>query len=230
MALAVDSTGSNGGPATEVSSGSFSLTNTAGNVMIIAMSGFRNRTVSSLTYNGVAMTHIMTSTNSNSHKTFFYGLASPATGSNTLAWTLSGNEAPTFGWVTFTGGNTASPFGNNATSNDGGSAGTAISTSITTAHNNSYIFSAYYRNGGANIMTFDGSETEVWDIQDTAYGSEGSGGSYKSFPTAGATTMTCTLSSSRNWTGGAVEVREGAGASFTATPLMHMMQMTGGNM
>jgi hypothetical protein len=222
MAITVDSTGSNAGPGTEQSTGSFSFTNTAGNALVISISGFRNRTVSSLTYNGVSLTSLVTSTNSSNHKTFLYGLASPATGSNTVSWTLSGNDAPTFALISFSGAH-SSPFGATGTGNDGGSAGTAVSTSITTTANNSYIFDAFYRNGGSNITTVGGSQTEVSDLQDAAYGSEGSSSSYKSFTTAGATTMTSTLSSSRNWTSAAVEIKEAAGTSSTRNSFLMMM-------
>ena len=118
------------------------------------------------------------------------------------------------GFATMTGVDNASPIGTTANQ-------TVLTTSaspsiaITTANNNSYIFDAMYRN--ATTETATSPQTEFYGGED-AYGSEGGAGSYKSFTTAGATTMAWTLGVSKPWIMCAAEIKESTAGATVYTP------------
>lgn len=211
MAIVIDTVVSNGGPSTsEASTGSFAVNNVAGtSLMTIAIHGFRNRTVSSVTYNGVAMTSANArAVNGAAYYTEIWYLLNPATGSHNVVWTLSGTDAPTFGVVTFTGGATSNILGNVAT-NTGTSA--SPSASITTGTANSIIFSGcYINNTSASTATTTGTnQTKRWGLVDSKYGSEGSCGSTQTTTTAGSYTNSYSITSTA-WTISAAEFKESA--------------------
>jgi hypothetical protein len=210
MALAVNSTGSNTGPSGgESATGSFSFTNTAGTVLFIAVSGFRNRTISTLTYNGVSLTSVVRSATGGASYTEWFRLLSPATGSNTVAWTLSGTDGPTFGLISFTGNDTTTPVGTTGSSQN---VTNSITTTISTVGTGSIVIDASYVNA-ANTRTVGAGQTQAWNVNDAQYGTEGSVGSYESAPSAGSVTMSWGLSTSVQWTQAVLEVRAAAASA-----------------
>lgn len=204
MALAVDSVISDGGPAgSEAASGSFSFTNTAGTLLVVAISGFRNRTVSSITYNGVALTTAgARAVHGSGYYTDVFYLLSPATGAHTLAWTLSSTDGPTIACVSFTGNHASSPIGNVATDF---SSGTTPSKAVTTANANSIVFSSVYTNSATLASATGSNQTLRWALVDNRYGSEGSGGSTQTTTTAGSYTSSYSTASAA-WALSLVEI------------------------
>jgi len=96
---------------TTPSSGSFSLTVAANNNRLLVVSVATNNTsvgASSITYNGVALTQAVSQL-SNSCGTQIYYLVAPATGSNTLSYTLSGSTNTLITAMSFYNVNQVSP-------------------------------------------------------------------------------------------------------------------------
>ena len=224
MAITIDSTGSATPSIASSSTRTVSFTNTAGTFMVVGIARFRNVTTNSVTYNGVSMTKAVESIESSANRSEIWYLASPATGANNLVVTFSGatDDGLVIGFTTMTGVDNASPIGTTA-SQAGGTTSTAPSIAITTANNNSYIFDSLYRN--SNTETATSPQTEVWGRED-AYGTQGGAGSYKSFATAGATTMAWTLGASKLWIMCAVEVKESASANVTVNPSVQTSTFT----
>lgn len=79
-------------------------------LMIVGVSCISSRTVTSVTYNGVALT-IQTSVLRNGMRTTFAWLANPSLGTNNVVVTLSGSADMYCGAVTYNGVNTGAPFG-----------------------------------------------------------------------------------------------------------------------
>lgn len=209
MALTVNSTGNNTGPAVaESATGTFSFTNTAGTILYVCVSGFRNRTMTTLTYNLVTMTSVKRQANGSDIYTEWFRLVSPATGSNTVAWTLSGTDAPTFGLISFTGQN-ATPEG---TTGGGSGTSNAPSTTIATGTANSFVIDSVFINGN-NTRTKGGSQTQISNVNDTVFGTEGSVSSYQPTTTTGNYTNSWSLSTSPTWIQAVVEVKPAAGVA-----------------
>ena len=214
MAIAIDSTGSAAPSTASSSTRTVSFTNTAGTFMVVGIARFRNVTTNSVTYNGVSMTKAVESIESSANRSEIWYLASPATGTNNLVVTFSSatDDGLVIGFTSMTGVNNSSPIGTTA-NQAGGTTSTTPSIAITTANNNSYIFDSLYRN--ATTETATAPQTEVWGREDL-YTTQGGAGSYKSFPTAGATTMAWTLGASKLWIMCAAEIKEAvAGATDT---------------
>lgn len=116
------------------------VTNTAGNFMIANFwIGFGTGvpTITGVTYGGVAMTQLYTTTSSNQVFGVYY-LASPATGANTFAIThTGGGSAYHFGGLTtYSGVDTTTPL--DVTPGGGTFSGTTASQSVTTSVDNAW--------------------------------------------------------------------------------------------
>ena len=216
MAIAIDSTGVANSTTASSTTRTVAFNNVAGTFLAVGITRFRNVTTNSVTYNGVAMTKAVDSIEASSNRAELWYLASPATGSNNIVVTFSAatDDALVIGSISYTGVDNASPIGATA-SQAGATTSTAPSINITTLNNNSYIMDAMYKNSTAT-ETATAPQTEVWGQVD-AYGTEGGAGSYKSFPTAGATSMAWTLSASTLWIMCAMEIKESVSGA-TAFP------------
>lgn len=198
--LAISGQGSvSGGAAT--ASGSFSLNNPAGTVLYVALTGNSSRTVSSVTYNGVSMSSVDRRTSGATWVEWF-SLTSPATGSNTLSWTLSGTSDTTISYVSFTG-NAASPNGAVA---GGSGTSAAPSTTITTTQDNSVVLDAVYVPNTSTKKTYE--QALLWA---TSVGTVSSCGSRETQLTAGSCTMSWQITSGA-WVQSVIEVKEAVSA------------------
>lgn len=211
MALALDSIGSNVGPVAEAASGSFSFTNTAGTLLLVTVHGFRNRTVSALTYNGVALTTCGARAVAGGYYADSFYLLSPATGSNTLAWTLSGTDGPTFGLISFTGNDISSPIGTVGTATGNS---TTPSKAITTGTANSLIYSGLFTNSSTLATATGTNQTRRWALVDAVFGTEGSAGSTQTTTSAGSYTTSYSTASAE-WSLSVVEVKPAVVAAAT---------------
>lgn len=219
MAIAVDSTGSATPSSASSSTRTVSFTNTAGTFLVVGIARFRNVTTNSVTYNGVSMTKAVESIESSANRCELWYLANPATGANNIVVTFSTttDDGLVIGSISFTGVDNASPIGTTA-NQVAGTTSNSPSIAITTANNNSYIVDCLYRN--ASTETATAPQTEVWGREDT-YGTQGGAGSYKSFPTAGATTMGWSLGSSVLWIMCAMEIKAAQTADTNALWMGH---------
>jgi len=121
-------------------------------VMVVFLRTESSVTVSSMEYNGVAMTHVGTSTidsYSPAHNLWAYILANPSAGTNNLIYNLSGSSY-NYAWIaTYTGCNqTGIP---DASSFPAGTTGTSLSTNITTIAANSWIVGNFESDNGGTL-------------------------------------------------------------------------------
>lgn len=189
----IDSSLFNGWPAGESATHSFSFTNTNGDFLVVCVSGFRGRTISALTYNGVSLTQRATYMPWSTQHVNIWTLASPAKWANTIAITLSGTDAPTFqvsSWI-WVSGIWATGTWTTGTS-------TTPSASITTTQNGSIIVDALHSNWGSGV-TRTPTNTLIAGWVDTVYATEWWHSQYKNATSPGTTTTSWTLSASNAW-------------------------------
>jgi len=182
MAITVGNVTASRGPASESTTMTFSH-DSNGDFLVVCVQWFRPRTISSVTYKGVAMTQAVYS--ANTYDSAIYYLASPATGANNVVVTLSGTSGITGSAISLSGVD-ASPLG--ATANAYTASTNAPSLSVTTTQANSIIIDSFYRNN-ANTMTAGAGQTEFQDNTDLVYGTEGGGASYEMATTTGSYAM-----------------------------------------
>lgn len=182
-----------------------------------------NAGASAVTYNGVGLTKALDVDNEYTAGQWinaeWWYLANPASGANTVAVTYSHTlTADEVTAVTLNGVHQADPIG--ASGGTTGS-GTAVSHSITTEQNNSWVLGGIcQRRGGGGGYTPGGSVTELAD------GESGTAGNadiaywdgYKTTTTAGSTTVNATHGSSTEWSEGLVEVKEATGGGSVQPP------------
>jgi len=199
------------GPASESTTMTFSHDNN-GDFLVVCFQWFRTLTVSSVTYNGVAMTQAAYS--NNNYDSAIYYLDSPASGSNNVVVTLSGTSGITGSAISLTGVDGASPLG--ATNTAYTASTNAPSLSVTTTKANSIIIDSIYRNNN-NAMTAGAGQTEFQDNTDLVFGTEGGGASYEMATTTGSYAMSWSWSSATAVSHAAAEFKEdasGGGATF----------------
>ncbi len=210
MAITVGNVTASRGPAAESTTMTFSH-DSNGDFLVVCFQWFRPRTISSVTYNGVAMTQAVYS--ANTYDSAIYYLASPASGANNVVVTLSGNSGITGSAISLSGVD-ASPLG--ATANAYTASTNAPSLSVTTTKDNSIVIDSFYRNN-ANTMTAGAGQTEFQDNVDLVFGTEGGGASYEMTTTTGAYAMSWSWSSATAVSHAAAEFKEDAGGGGGAT-------------
>lgn len=210
MAITVGNTTASRGMSSEATSWTYSHNHDAGtNDCLFAMAQwFRPRTVSSVTYNGVSLTHVVTS--DSGYDAAIYRLLAPSSGANNLVWTFSGTTGATFGSVSLHGVHQTTPTG---ATNGGTGTSNSPSNSLTTTAANSYLVDSIYRNN-ANTMTAGAGQTEFQDNVTQVFGSEGGGASYKAATTVGSYSMAWSWSSSTAWSQALAEVLEAVSATI----------------
>lgn len=191
MALAIDAVSSAGGSAS-----SFSWAHTcAGSdrVLLLGISWYDTiDTISSVTYNSVAMTLVPSSSKSiGQYTTVLYYLVAPATGSNTVAVTFT-NAVFDFGGgaVSFTGADQSTPLG---TANTASGTSTTPSVAITSTTGEIVLDTLIITHSGT--LTVDGSQTQRWNS--TGGGFTKYAGSTEDG--ASTTTMSWSNSTSQDW-------------------------------
>mgnify|MGYP005608499671 FL=1 len=207
MALAVDT-------ATDVAgagAGPFTWSHTcAGSdrVLLVGISYYDSGdTVSAITYNSVAMTVVPSSTVSNGQYTVsFYRLIAPATGSNTVSVTFTGNVFDfKAGSVSFTGADQTTPLGTAVTATG---SSTTPSVTVTSATGEIVLDTLVIVHSGT--LTVDGSQAQRWNGTG-GFGFIKGGGSTEAG--ASSTTMSWSNSTSQDWAVVGVPVKPVAAAS-----------------
>lgn len=169
MAISVDTTSSS---SVGVGSQSWSHTCTGSNLILYVGVWNQNAsssTVTNVTYNGVAMTRVGAIPYfTGAGCTYLYRLVAPATGTNTIAVTVSGNFTVACG-ASYTGASqTGQPDAGPDTQNGGGSAASLTST-IVTSHNNSWMIAAFGTEGSAPTAG-TGATKRIQNASNTALG------------------------------------------------------------
>ena len=164
-------------------------------------------TVSAITYNSVAMTVVPSSTVSNGQYTVsFYRLIAPATGSNTVSITFTGNVFDfKAGSVSFTGADQTTPLGTAVTATG---SSTTPSVTVTSATGEIVLDTLVIVHSGT--LTVDGSQAQRWNGTG-GFGFIKGGGSTEAG--ASSTTMSWSNSTSQNWAIVGVPVKPVAAAS-----------------
>lgn len=175
MAIALDATSSGTGAASP-----FNVSHTisgSDRVLIVLVMSTDGITVTSVTYNGVAMTLIASRDNASEMSGRVYGLLAPATGTHNITVTTDAPTACTVFAASFTGASgydaSASASGNNSSSADA---------SVTVATNRSigFVVSGGVANGATQTLTYSGAGTEIANIDDNSNSLRGAA-AYKSF-------------------------------------------------
>lgn len=192
MAVAVDAVSSSGGG----SASSFSWAHTCSGSDRLLMLGIAwydsIDTISSVTYNSVAMTIVPSSSKSiGQYTVVLYYLINPASGSNTVAVTFSGGVFDFGGGaVSFTGADQTTPLGTAATASG---TSTTPSVAVTSASGEIVLDTLIITHSGT--LTVDGSQTQRWNATGggyTKYAGSTEGG-------AASTTMSWSNSTSQDW-------------------------------
>lgn len=151
MAIAFDASSTRGSSWDIGASGpSWTHTCTGSNRLLVVAVGMygTSRTVTGITYNGVALTQLSRVTQtleaSNQSLDIWY-LVAPATGANTLTVSLSGSADYFVGFVqSYTGVNQSTPFGTPNTTSSGSSTSGSPACTVTSAYSNSWLVGAGY--------------------------------------------------------------------------------------
>jgi hypothetical protein len=219
-AVGYDNSASGGG--SSVTSVSFSLTNTAGNLVHIGTSFRQNldSAVSSATYNAVSATKVPSSTaNNGTYYTELYTLTAPATGANTAQVNYSGNAAFDVGVVatSFTGVDQTTPVGTAAIAS-GTSATPSVTVSDATADD--FVIDQLAITHSATL-TVGANQTQRANF--TAAGFIKTAASTQDGADGGA--MTWTNGDSQAWAISAVAIKAAAAGGAAATGFLGLVGM-----
>lgn len=201
-------------PGTNLSTSySTSFTNTAGNALVVAVwtryaSAYTKPT--SVTYNGVALTYLADYNDgaADYKDVSFWGLASPATGANTLTVNLTGTSIRNAVMAVSLTGAAASPFG--AVGGGGASSASSGSFSVTTTAANSWIVGAESDDGGTAATVTGTNQTLRASV--VAAGGYSNTISTQTTTSTGSYTNSWNFSATGAWAGGGVEVKEATAA------------------
>ena len=192
--------GSNSGAQGTASSYSWSHTCTGSDLVLVVGVSIRHNTVTvtGITYNGIALTQIRTDGRTSLTYSEIWFLKAPATGSNTIAVTLSGGPTRSIsGAVSLTGVDQTTP---NDADNGATGSSTTPSASVTTVADNAWIVDVVaVRTGSSETITVGSGQTQRWNVLDGANGLRAGGSHEGPVTPAGATTMDWTISASKAW-------------------------------
>ncbi len=184
MAIAVNGTSSYDSGSTLVTQPIFSHTAPANAVLFVAFSYGDSRTVSSVDFNGDALSIVPSSlaTNTdNARKIEWWYLLTPDSGAHDITITMNSNSRMRAAGITLTGHDTVTPFGAVATASNVADS-TSNSTNIATTKDGAYVID-FMTNAAVNSApTAAGSQTSF--ATGSAAGSNSFGASYLSVPTA----------------------------------------------
>lgn len=157
-----------------------------------------NRTISSITYNGVSMTELSTLTGGSigaGERTAVYYLIAPATGANNVVVTLSGATSIASNSASYTGVDQTNPIDASRTETDLDT-GTSYAESITSNANNCWAVWGTREYAGRTITA--GANTAVRQRESSQYGIIWAD-SNASITPAGSRTMNLNANASGNW-------------------------------
>jgi hypothetical protein len=190
--------------ATSVSSLSWSHTCSGNDRLLFVVVGagssvVGNRVVTSVTYNGVALTQAWALNGPGWVRNEGWYLVAPATGANTVVVTYAGNNLQAAaGGVSFTGVNQTTPVDTAATASGNTGNPTVVVSSATTD-----IVISGVSSDAQTTLAVGGTGTQRWRVlnvdTDTAYGSSTDAG-------ASSVTMIWTQSGNENWAMGGVSI------------------------
>lgn len=216
MAITVDTANASSSSGGSVSSLTFSNTVSSGATLLLVGAGWQDtatfKTITGVTYNGVAMTAVSgTQMNNNDQQSQMWYLVSPASGTHDVVITWS--SAPTTSVcgiaVSMSGSNTGTPFGATVTTSSDLGPSSPFNHNITTTGTNSVIVDLLSTD--RNMTDLSTSQTNIAQV---TYTNARTGMSYKSAATATTYTMTWTSSGPaaqvRSWI---VEVLEAPSAT-----------------
>ncbi len=221
MALAIDavSTGTGGG------AGPFTWSHTCSGsdrVLIVGVShNDSGDTVTGMTYNGVSMTPVPSGATSNGQ--YFvtqYSLIAPATGTNTVSVSMSGNVFD-FGAaaISLTGADQTAPLGTAATAT-----GSSTTPSVNVSSAGAEIVVDTLAIVHSGTLSVGAGQTQRWNTTTSnafiKYAGSTESGS-------GTTTMSWTNSTSQDWAIVAVPVKPVAAAGTSVTVFMHHLRQQG---
>lgn len=214
--LAIDSTSSSSG------SGSTSLTYAhtvgSGNKRMLVVSVLTDRSISSVSYNGVAMTQgVLEGTNL---KNAVYYLANPASGTNNVVITIASSGAISSAAISLTGADTS--VGNNATGYNGSV--TNLTTNITLAASQSLTIESQGK-GSATSITQNSNQHEVADLD--LFGDR-HGTAFKAHPSSGSKSLQFTGQGGAAATTHAIlEIKESTSTDYPLTAAQGSFTLTG---
>lgn len=196
-AIAFDAASSTSNTSTTLT---FAHTISGANNVLVVKTKDQNASIIGATYNAVSMS---VATGSGSDITYY--LSNPTAGANNIVVTRgSGGNDFFAGAISLTGANTSNPIGNVASSNT--AAGTAVSTTMTTAYDNSIIVENARYDGGSTIAASGTGHTKRWGAINNVGGLEI--GSTKTTTTAGSNTLNWDITPSGQVNFKGVEIRE----------------------
>lgn len=217
MAVAFDATANSSG--TGVSSLTYSHTCTGSDrVLIVAITwgdtSITGASITSVTYNGVALTQYSTRMGGIGLNEVWY-LIAPATGANNIVVTVTNvvpAEAPSSnivaGSMSFTGVDQTTPLGTAVTA---AANSTGPSASVTGVSTNNFIFDSLCVGSAGSTqptITVNGTQTQRWQTKIGGAGNRIAGAGSTKASAVGSVTMSWTLSAARQWSLIAVEVKE----------------------
>ena len=168
-------------------------------------------TITSVTYNGVAMTVIPSSTITGTYAVSLYGLIAPASGANTVSISISGNAEIGFGAMSLTGADQTTPFG---TANTATGTSTTPSVTVSSASGEIVVDTGQIFHSGT--FSVGAGQTSRWSSFST-------GGWVKHFgstePGDTSVTMSWSNTTSQGWALSAVPVKPVSAAGTTIRQL-----------
>ncbi|MEZ0209181.1 MAG: beta strand repeat-containing protein, partial [Candidatus Paceibacterota bacterium] len=178
---------------------SHTVTSSGSDRILIVTTAYRTTsttTVTGVTYNGVAMTGLATSSSngwSNSYANKIWYLLNPATGANTVSATITGGSSQSdihLSATSFTEVNQSTPFGTFASSSPSGTVST-VSLDIPTTSTGNVVFTTILTDANNRTLSVPNPQRETIEL----VGTNNTLGSSYGFGTAATTSVTWTISS-----------------------------------
>lgn len=211
MAIAFDAVSNlNGAPSSSLS---WSHTCTgADRILIVGIAQRNGRSVTAITYNGVAMTLIGTSGDTFTTISMYYLLA-PATGANTISITFSSSDSDNNGMaVSYTGVHQTTPLGTFVSASNPGSGSTTPSVTASSASGELVVDTVSVQSSATQSITVGSGQTQRNNVIGGATSSEVVGGMSEEAGAA-SVVMSWTAASSARWNIGAVPLKPSVAAS-----------------
>jgi hypothetical protein len=189
-------------------SGSFAYTvNANAERFLLVRIGIANGvTVSGVTYNGVNLTLIGRSQNGTNCDSEMWGLKNPASGSNTLAWTLTGSEKHVVAATGMSGINQTVPY-RNFTGAIGNSAGASVTVPNTTNEHKVMDGVCSLDGPGGIVVTEGAGQTKQYEDRTTGGAANSNAVGFGSVENGGGSVvMSWTWGPVRQWSSCGVEI------------------------
>lgn len=203
MAIALDNTSSSSGSTVTSLSWTHTINTVSNTVLFVTVQVFDDtstaeRTVSGITYNGVALTKIDRLDNGNVAAELWY-LINPISGARTIAITCGGtNDFIAASGASFTGVDQATPIDISGT---GSGFGLTASDAVTTVTDNAWVIDSIIKYNTTEAMTRGGSQTQIHNqAVGAGFGIVGGSSYYGPKTPVGSATMSWTwATTSRDW-------------------------------